>query len=182
MPSTRPSSAPRAALLALLLVGGSCGSDPSGPAAGDATEVLRTFPVADLERSLSAAVPHAAIRSNRRNIRIAPPGHWFATWMVECNVPDDQVDARLCEVFEAAERRLTAAGGALRTPGERRGQPRHEGMAYAILGVPPRPGAEAPRVLEGEYTVADRHGWVTAMAMPSAREGYWRIGCALHEP
>ena len=181
MPGTPPWFSPRPALLGLLAVACSGGAAPNPPSA-EASGLMRSVPVDEMERSLRAAVSHAAVFSSRRNVRVSPPGHWFATWMVEGSLPDQQVDALLFEIFAAAEGLVTAAGGSMRTPHERRGQTHHDGMESVILGLPPKPGAEAPRVLEAEYLVAGRRGWVTAMARPAARAGYWRIGGALHEP
>lgn len=169
------------ALAGLLSTGCSHRAEVAG-STGDASELLRSFPVAELEQSLRSAVPHAAMFASRRNVFITPPGRWFATWMVEGDVADEQVDALLFEVFAAAEERLEGAGGTLRQPRERQGQAQHEGMPYAIVGMPQPPDAPAPRILEAEYTIGAHRGCLTALALRSTRAGYWRIGCALHEP
>lgn len=169
-------------LLLVVLGGAACAPGPTA-AAGEASELLRMYPAAEQEARLRQAVGHAAVFANRRNVRITPPGQWFATCMVEGAVPEGGLEGLMGQMLVDAERHVLAHGGQLSGPPVLGATSLPEGLPYAVLGEPPVAGEAPPVAIQRTYEAAGRRGAITVLALPARqRAGYWRIGVALHEP
>jgi hypothetical protein len=166
----------------LLLLPAAC-SHGNATTAIEPTPALRSFPVESLAATAAAALRQIGEQGHRHGLRIEPPGHHFATFLVVGTIGERAVDV-LVEVLAAAgASHLRAAGAELDRIGEQEFDQVPEAVRRAILG---RATTGADRVLRartGQYRVGGRTGWITLLAVrEDGATETWRIGGAAHEP
>lgn len=157
-----------------------CSREPA--AAAGPSAVIAGFPAASLAEQAAAALRGKREAGHRTGLRIDPPGHHFATFLVVGEIDGQAVGALLDTLAASCIGHVRAQGGTVDAVGAQDLAAVPAAVRRAILG---RDVDDAAKGLSraGGYRVGGRTGHITLLAVQEPYGGsVWRIGGAVHEP